>query len=254
MKFKSIAWSLLGLISIAGGSLLVAHTHASDHDDGSQSQRDNTLNLTDLFAFREDNQTGAGADSANLMLIMNSHGHTPAGQQAFFNTGAYYDFHLTRVTSANVDTTPSGKDDNIIRFSFGDPDAKQRQPVTVSMVIDGKMVNSTQTIPAFTTSLADAKAGEMKLNTLSWPNGMTTAFSAGLREDPFFFDVDQFFKVRAGAAGLGPLANFRSPEEAVDGFAKQNVNSIIVRQPIAMLQTSANEPVFDIWETTTLKK
>ena len=57
----------------------------------------------------------------------------------------------------------------------------------------------------------------------------------GLGEDPFFFDVEQFFKVRAGA---------------VDEFAKQNVNSIVIRMPVAYLQTAAMEQVFDIWLST----
>ena len=43
-------------------------------------------------------------------------------------------------------------------------------------------------------------------------NGSTVGIFAGLREDPFFFDVDQFFRVRAGLAGLGPSVGFRTPE------------------------------------------
>ena len=142
-----------------------------------------------------------------------------------------------------------------MRFQFGDPDANQRQPITTSMIIDGQSISPTNPSPATvtTTSLADGKAGSLTTNTVTWPNGQKTTFFAGLREDPFFFDSEQFFKVRAGAAGLGPSATFRTPDQAVDGFAKQNVNSIVVRVPISFLQSGAGEPVFDVWETASVK-
>jgi len=225
-------------------------THASDHDDGTQSTAQNNLNLTDLFAFREDNQTGQATDSGNLILIMDSNGHTPAGDQVFFNTGGYYDFHVTRVADANANKAPTGADDMILRFRFGDPDANQHQPITMTIIRGGQSVSVSGT-QAQTTSLADGKAGNLKINQLQMGNAPITVF-AGLREDPFFFDVQQFFKVRAGALGTGPSANFLPASQAVDGFAKQNVNSIVVRIPIAALQSSAGESVFDFWETTTM--
>ncbi|MBC7691968.1 MAG: DUF4331 family protein [Methylotenera sp.] len=224
---------------------------ASDHDDGSQSTSQNSMNLTDLYAFREDNQTSNAADAGNLVLIMDSNGHTPAGQQVFFNTGGLYDFHVSRVAAAGVNTAPAGKDDVIVRFEFGEPDQKQQQTITVSAIKDGQTLQSTGG-KAVTTSFSASKAGKINQNKLKIGNSEISVF-AGLREDPFFFDVQQFFKVRAGAAGLGPKATFNPPETAVDGFAKQNVNSIVLRVPIDFLQGAAAEPVFDVWETTTIR-
>jgi hypothetical protein len=233
-------------VALGVAGLLV---HASDHDDGSQSTSTNNLNLTDLFAFREDNQTGQAGDAGNLILVMDSNGHTPAGQQAFFNTGAYYDFHVTRVSAADMNKPPTGNDDVILRFKFGDPDANQHQPITMSVIRNGQTITANGA-QAQTTSLKDGQAGALNINQMQLANSQITVF-AGMREDPFYFDVGQFFKVRAGALGTGPSANFLPPEQAVDGFARQNVNSIVVRVPISFLQTAAGEPVFDFWETTT---
>ena len=246
---KALALSSLTVLAMVTSAHFLAQ--ASDHDDGSQATNQNNLNLTDLFAFREDNQTGNSGDSGNLVLIMNSNGHTPPGQQVFFNTGGRYDFHITRVSSGNLDTPPTGADDLILRFEFGEPDSSQHQPISVTAIRDGQSLPGTVT-PARTTTLAEGKAGTATENQVSLGDARLTVF-AGLREDPFFFDVAQFFKVRAGAAGLGPEAAFLPPAQAVDGFAKQNVNSIVVRVPLTFLQGNTNSPVFDIWETTSLR-
>jgi hypothetical protein len=247
VKKKIAALTLTGL-----ALTLVASSHhwvhASDHDDGSQATAQNNLNLTDLFAFREDNQTGNGADSGNLILVMNSNGHTPAAQQVFFNTAGNYDFHVSRVT--NSDSTPTGSDDVIFQFNFSDPDANQHQPFTLTVIKGGQ--STLVSGSAITTTLAEGQGGTVTENRLNAGATPITVF-AGLREDPFFFDVEQFFKVRAGAAGLGPKVSFNPPATAVDGFAHQNVNSIVMRVPLPFLQSSAAETVFDVWETTSIK-
>lgn len=248
MKFRNLS-PAAGII-LALSCTFGAPAFASDHDDGSQAQATNNLNLTDLYAFREDNQTANAAQSKNLILIMNSNGHTPAGSQVFFNPAGRYDFHITRVISSDLNTTPTGSDNIILRFEFSDPDASARQKISLTAIKDGVSTAATGTM--MTSSLADGMASMMTENKAMIAGTELTVF-AGLREDPFFFDVEQFFKVRAGAAGLGPAAAFRDKATAVDGFAKQNVNSIVVRVPIAFLQTAAAEPVFDIWQSTSLR-
>ena len=71
---------------------------------------------------------------------------------------------------------------------------------------------------------------------------------AGLREDPFFFDVEAFFRVRAALAGGGPGATFFATDDANDFAQGYNVNSIVVRVPISFLQQNS-ETSFDVWET-----
>ncbi|MGB3614122.1 MAG: DUF4331 family protein [Elainellaceae cyanobacterium] len=82
--------------------------------------------------------------------------------------------------------------------------------------------------------------------------GANVQVFAGLREDPFFFDVEQFFRVRAGALGTGPAVGFRDPATAIDFAQGYNVNAIAVRVPITLLQGSTAATTFDVWETVSV--
>jgi hypothetical protein len=74
-----------------------------------------------------------------------------------------------------------------------------------------------------------------------------------LREDPFFFDVEQFFRVRAGALGIGPAVGFRPNDRALDFAKGYNVNTIVVRVPQLFLQAEKGGNIYDIWETISLR-
>ena len=63
---------------------------ASDHDDGISPLKPRNRNITDVYAFREDNQTGMAKDSDNLIVIMNSDPRAPSGKQEYFNSNAQY--------------------------------------------------------------------------------------------------------------------------------------------------------------------
>ncbi len=82
--------------------------------------------------------------------------------------------------------------------------------------------------------------------------GSTLTVFAGLREDPFFFDVEQYFRVRAGLLGLGPKVGFRKP--GLDFAAGYGVNSIVVRVPRSFLQGKTTVTTFDVWETISVKQ
>lgn len=224
---------------------------ASDHDDGVSDVKTQALNLTDLYVFREDNQTGNAADKGNLILIMNSSPRSLPEQQYYFSEGASYQFHLTRVSADNKNTSPTGASDIILSLMFGAADANGQQPITVTAIRDGVSTSSTTAgdgSPLLTTPIQASMANELINNSVALNDSELTVF-AGMREDPFFFDVQQFFKVRAGAAGLGPKVSFLPPGQATDFTTGYNVNAIVVRVPISFLQTAAAEPVFDVWET-----
>lgn len=239
-------------LALAGISLSAVVGLTSDHDDGVSPMKNQAKNVTDVFAFREDNQTGNEADRGNLILAMNSNPRSLARQQYYFSTDASYEFHLTRVTAEGKNETPTGEDDVVVRVRFGEPDVAQWQPMTVTLERDGQVIEVDQAAgggPIQTTNLADAESPH--INAVSVGGQEMTVF-AGLREDPFFFDVEQFFRVRAGAAGLGPKVGFKKTTQAVDFTSGYNVNSIVLRLPIALLQSSAQEPIFDVWTTVSV--
>lgn len=231
---------VLGIILAAVG--IPQYLKASDHDDGEVDTKGRNLNLTDLFVFREKDQN-PGASADDLVFIMNTNPRSLPRQVYYFSTRARYEFNVTRVTDNNA--TPTGKPDVTLRFEFGDPSSSDaRQPITVTAIRDGATIgNATGT----TTSLRD-RASVPTINEVSL-GGSNLGVFAGLREDPFFFDVTQFFRVRGALRQVGPDAGFRSPERAVDFTKDYNVNSIAVRVPRTFLQGANNATTFDVWET-----
>jgi Domain of unknown function (DUF4331) len=247
-KFAQRNWKkflILGGISIA--MLCVATSFpkdlmASDHDDGETDGKGRNLSLTDLYAFREKDQNPAAAND-DLVLVMNTNPRSVARQQYFFSTNARYEFKVTQV--ADKDATPTGQEDVTLRFEFAPPNAQQQQQIKFTVIKDGKETSATN---LRTTALNDRPL----VNQLSAGGSRLSVF-AGLREDPFFFDVEQFFRVRAGALGTGPAVGFRPPNQALDFAKGYNVNTITVRVPRQFIQGRNNATVFDVWETISLR-
>nr|WP_242042991.1 DUF4331 domain-containing protein [Leptolyngbya sp. FACHB-60] len=229
---------MLGLATTIGAGAVFVN--ASDHDDGESEIKGRNLNLTDLYVFRESDQNPA-ASPENLVLIMDTNPRSVAGQQYYFSTRAKYKFNISRVS--NKDATPTGLSDVVLEFEFGPPKGNNSQDYKMTITKDG----SKDVIEGQTTALQETPI----LNT-GTVDGSNVQVFAGLREDPFFFDVEQFFRVRAGALGKGPAVGFRDPATAVDFTKGYNVNAIAVQLPIDLLQGSSSATTFDVWMTVTL--
>ncbi len=247
-KVSRRTWNRLLMLGGASIAIILATTSlpqylmASDHDDGEVDTKGRNLNLTDLYAYREQDQN-PGIKSDDLVLTMNSNPRSIARQQYFFSTNARYEFKLTRVADNNA--TPTGKEDITLRFEFGAPDGQKRQSIKFTAIKDGQEISAQglQTTPLN----SNPKVNELGIN------GGKVAVFAGLREDPFFFDVEQFFRVRAGALSTGPKVGFRDPSKAIDSFKGFNVNAIAIRIPKKFLQGKTSVNTFDIWETISLR-
>lgn len=242
------AWPLvivLGLIAVfaVGPAFLVA----SDHDDGETELKGRNLNLTDLYIFREGDQTGNMSQNSHLIFIMNTNPRSVARQQYYFSTRARYEFKIERAASATTAPTAAGlaRPDVVLRFEFGEPTSATQQSIKVTAIRDGARIVVSGGV---TTPLT---AASPIINSVSL-GGSTLDVFAGLREDPFYFDVERFFRVRAGFAGLGPSVVFRSPQ-GLDFTAGYNVNAIVVRVPIAFLRGATSLTTFDVWETIAVR-
>lgn len=251
-------WRSLTAAFVLGGALLYGYQPApvvaSDHDDGETNIKSRNLSLTDLYVFREDWQTGVAADADNLILVMNTNPRSLPRQQYFFNTEAVYSFNIGRQSSPDNDVT--GRTDLRMDFRFSAPADDGHQEFSMEFVPivnelpSGQSVSVTggDTTPA--APLIGNPNPEPVVNQFTI-NGETVSVFAGLREDPFFFDVQAFFKIRAALAGAGPAAAFADLDNSEDFAYEYNVNSIVVRIPISLLQTN-NETTFDVWETISL--
>ena len=263
---------LAGLTLAAGVITAAFHTtapvKASDHDDGETNIKARNLNLTDLYVFREDWQTGVVADNTNMVFIMNTNPRSLPRQQYFFNTNAVYSFFVSR--RAGIEDAVTGVPDMAFDFNFGAPGANGVQAITLNIRRFNNGAEGTkETVSAGSTTAAAPLIGSPNPapnnNNVVTANGNLTVF-AGLREDPFFFDVDSYFRTRAFLASNGVVTPDRSGIVPPDGrgnglipgatdanaidFAKgYNVNAIAVRIPIALLKGGTTNGVFDVWET-----
>jgi Domain of unknown function (DUF4331) len=248
-KFSQSNWPKSLILAGVSIAVLVVATSfpkdlmASDHDDGEVDTKGRNLNLTDLYAFRERDQNSAAA-ADDLVLVMNTNPRSVARQQYFFSTNARYEFKLSQV--ADKDATPTGKEDVTLRFEFSPPNDRQQQQIKFTVIKDGKesSASSLRTTPL--------NAEKPVVNELA-TNGSKISVFAGLREDPFFFDVEQFFRVRAGTLGTGPAVGFRPANQALDFAKGYNVNAIAIRIPRQLIQGEKGAKIFDIWETISLK-
>lgn len=248
-KLPQLNWQKLLLVGgislgiIVGATSLPRYIMASDHDDGEVDTKGRNLNLTDLYVFREKDQNPNAADG-DLVLVMNTNPRSVARQQYYFSNNARYEFKLTRV--ADKEATPTGQEDVTLRFEFSAPNDRNQQQIKFTVVKDGKEVSASN---LRTTPL---KADKPIINQLEADGGKLAVF-AGLREDPFFFDVEQFFRVRAGALGIGPAVGFRPANQAIDFAKGYNTNTIAVRVPQKFLQGKTGATAYDVWETISLR-
>ncbi|PZO10739.1 MAG: DUF4331 domain-containing protein [Leptolyngbya foveolarum] len=233
-KALGVGGLLLGLAATAGTAAFV---NASDHDDGEKELKGRNLNLTDLYVFREGDQNPS-ASADNLVFILDTNPRSLAQQQYYFSNKSRYEFMVTRV--ADKDASPTGMPDVTLQFTFAEPDAQDQQPYTMTVIADG----NTSTVTGKTTPVN----AEPMVTSGTIGDSMVKVF-AGLREDPFFFDVEQFFRVRAGALGIGPAAVFRDPDTAIDFTTGYNVNAIAVQIPTALLAGDTGATTFDVWTT-----
>ena len=70
-------------VALLAGAIGWVGVRASDHDDGETDKKSRSLNLTDLYVFRENDQD-SGAAAGNLVFIMGTNPRSVARQQYYF--------------------------------------------------------------------------------------------------------------------------------------------------------------------------
>jgi len=242
---------------IVAGQISSASVLASDHDDGETATKGRNVNLTDFFVFRRDWQTGNSGDTHLLELIMNFNPRSLPGQQYYAADSARYEFHATRVGGTNPNQIrPTGKEDVAIRIYHTTPDANRQQFLTIELVKDGE-VSDTANKDISGAAIKSTPIGKAPVINIVNLGGAQIKVFEGLREDPFFFDVDAFFKTRASlvAHANNPTGSDIKFTATGNDFTKDlNVISIAIEAPISLFQSRAQEKTFDFWETISVKK
>ena len=226
---------LAAAVLVAGASIGVAR--ASDHQDNPLVELNPSMDMTDVYAF-----PGASAD--RVVLVMNSSAFlTPAAApNASFDQNLLYQF--------KVDNTGDAKEDRVIQLMFKGTGPNQTVEVRgpIAPPVQGAMANQVAGIDPFVTG---------KINTILGTASGVQVF-AGVREDPFFLDLETFFRIipdrKPSTGALSQLSetptasSFRNAASAVDYVKGFNVLSIVVEMPASML-TSGGNPKIGVWGT-----
>jgi hypothetical protein len=227
---------LLGLSVVAAAATLfvVRPTLASDHQDTPEVELNPRMDINDVYAF-----PGATADRIALAVTTSSPiiGGTSAG--ASFDPNLLYQI--------KVDNTNDGIEDLVFQVTFDGTGAAQtvklRGPVAP---------NQTGTMNSLVTTGPEVSGA---VNT-SLGSATGTQLFAGLRGDPFFIDLEQFFRIipdRKPATGSlsqlpeTPSASaWRSP--GVDFLKGISALAIVIELPTAQLTTASNKKI-GVWAT-----
>jgi len=239
---RRLALAASAAVAAVAAVTLVAATgigvaRASDHQDNPLVELNPAMDMTDVYAF-----PGASAD--RITLVLNSWAFiTPAQASSItFDSNLLYQF--------KIDNTGDAKEDRVIQVLFKGSGASQTVEVRGPFVppVVGAMNNQVADV-------APVVSGSIN-QVLGSSSGMQVF--AGVREDPFFIDLEQFFRIlpdrkpSTGQLSLLPDAAsasaFRSPTSAVDFVKGFNVLSIVVELPTSQL-TQGGSSKIGVWGT-----
>lgn len=241
MRFRSLtpgarlAAAVATAVALAGTGIGVAR--ASDHQDNPLVELNPAMDMTDVYAF-------PGSSPDRIALVLNSWAFlTPAETPTtWFDPNLLYQF--------KIDNTGDAAEDKVIQITFKgtgpDQTVEVRGPVAPPVV--GAMDNQVA-------GAAPVVSGRVN-QVLGSPSGVQVF--AGAREEPFFIDLEQFFRIipdrrpSTGALSLLPdtatAGSFRTPAAAVDFGKGFNVMSIVVEVPTSMLTAGGNSKI-GVWGT-----
>ncbi|MEN3310747.1 MAG: hypothetical protein V7645_76 [Actinomycetota bacterium] len=230
-KTVALAATVLALGLTAGVAIAVgggpSGAGAADHLDApglTPPGGDVRLDLTDIYAFR-----AAGGRTA---LVLNVNGFSKAGQQATFATGVPSVAATERVSyNLHIDNNGDARDDIVLGVTFGNPNGQGVQKLQVRR--NGKVILNGKT-SAF---------GKVVVN----KRKDIRAF-AGMRDDPFFFDLQGFLNILSSQPGKSFLG---CTSARPDAFAGANVSSIVLELKPSLLTRKGSSKI-GVWASTTM--
>ncbi|MDP4217836.1 MAG: DUF4331 family protein [Bacteroidota bacterium] len=216
MQRKTIVIMITCAILIAGGIV-----YAADHMDA-PAVKGQTTDITDLYVFQ-------GKNTDNMVFVGNSQGLLAPSA-----TGAA-SFDPNTLIQFKIDNNGDNVEDLVIQAIYKDGKVNffglGRPPLTGTRtkIAEANFLGSVDVTP-YGASHPIVGYGSYGIK-----------FFAGPRDDPFFFDLDQFHAILGGTA-----TGFNNPGK--DTFAGTNVLSIVVEVPKSLLH--AQNGKLGVWLTT----
>ena len=227
----------VAVIAALGATLAIArNSGASDHQDTPEVELSPRMDINDVYAF-------PGSTPDRIVLALTTSSPITPAQSA----GAGFDPNL--LYQLKIDNTGDGVEDKVIQVTFTGTGPNQqvtvRGPVAPAQAgtMNTLVTSGTTTTGATNTSLGSASSIQ--------------AF-AGIRDDPFFLDLEQFFRIVPDRKPVsGPLSQlpdqpsasaFRTAGQAVDYLRGVNTLAIVLEMPAAMLTDGGSKKI-GVWGT-----
>lgn len=213
----------LVLAALAGAVPLVAQ--AADHAESLQVIRGIAGDIADVYAFLDP------SDNSRAVLGFDVRGFIVPGENS--NISPFDHETLYRIF---IENTGDALADTRIDIVF-DKQTSRSVPQTARVLVNGARFRDGIRFTAPTT-VGSVTAAVAPPATVTTDPRSNITFFAGLREDPFFFDIPAFNRfsasITSGRADPTLLTRGR------DTFAGYNVQMIALSVPIAMLRGSSN--------------
>ncbi len=218
MKKSKLIIASAAMVLVLGGGIL----WASDHADAPNT-KGKTTDITDLYVFQ-------GANTNDLVFVGNVQGllSPTATQTAAFDENTLIEF--------KIDNNGDNVEDLVIQCVYKGGKMYIYGPVKPSQTGTSSTIVGTASVVVPVTAY-----GASTPVTVTSSTGIM-AF-AGPRDDPFFFDLDQYHKIIAGTA-----PGFNNPGH--DTFAGTNVMSVVVEVPKSLLNSTGK---MGVWLRTAQK-
>jgi hypothetical protein len=213
---RTRAWaaSLSSAVFILSAGSVPATSLAADHLDAPSIAQHGEQDITDVYAF----STQGGSKSVFIIGVNPGAGALPTSGTTFGHKVTY---------KLKVDTNADLRPDVTYSWKFGMPNGSGQQVYTLrsngTVIANGVTGNTT------------AVAG----------GGLVTA---GLYDDPFFFDLQAF---RGAVLGNGNGRSFCDGNEE-DFFLGLNISALILRVPNSWI--GGDDEDIGVWATTEMKK
>jgi hypothetical protein len=234
----STKWATVAAAGLVATAALASVVVASDHMDTPFVEFNPRYDVNDVYAF-----PGSSPDRVVLVLGTSSP-LTPAGTR----TAAFGDRDEV-LYQLKVDNTGDAREDVVFQFTFSGPAGNQKVRVQGPMApnevgTSNTLLNGRREVQGDVNAVLGSTAGMQVF--------------AGPRDDPFFIDLEQFFRIlpdrkpESGPLSLitqGPLT-FRPAGSAVDFLRGFNDLAIVVELPLAELTANGMQPKFGVWGTT----
>jgi len=218
MKLKRVL--TIGLAS--AGIITAGILFAADHID-SPAVTNQSTDITDIYVFR-------GQDQNNLVFVANTQGLLAPGATA----AAAFDNNT--VIEFNIDNNGDAVEDLVIQGISTGGKMRIYGPIKPSETGNRSRLEGNPTAEVAITPYGSSPS-------IATGIGGIKVF-AGPRDDPFFFDLNQFKKVIAGTA-----TSFNKPGD--DSFKGTNVLSLVVEVPKSLLNATTGK--VNVWVETKKK-